>query len=120
MRAGFEQLGLNSIGVPLVGTGLAGIPLDESMNDLLEALKAFATSSAPPNGLERTIYIVNNDRTMIESMKKLIDEKLQYASGLLKVKNEATSEVTGGAGAAATASVGQSFQAGVTWNFPRI
>lgn len=75
-----RELKLDSFAVPLIGTGLARIPVNESLNDLMESIRNF--SSFPSNGLK--IYVVNNDLSIVKFMERFIQEKLLYS----KVKVE--------------------------------
>lgn len=81
LRTSFDELTLHSVGMPLIGTGLAGIPLDESVSDLMDAIKAFVDESTPSpraSASSHTVYVVNNDRKLIDDMIRSVDEKLLY------------------------------------------
>jgi deltex-like protein len=79
----FGELGLASLAIPLIGTGLAGIPVDESVNDLLEAVLKFKPIVRPMH-----IYIVNNDPQILLHLRKFIDEKLLYYRPDVKAETE--------------------------------
>lgn len=105
LRTGFAQLDLHSIGTPLISTGLAGVPVDESLAELIEAMKS--VSNELNDNVERTVYVINNERQTVEYLKDLVDvtlDTMNEQSNPVKDQPDASNNCD------------QSFQAGCFFN----
>lgn len=92
IRTSFETLLLDSFGTPLVSTGLAGVPYEESMEDLILAMHSLRDerflNRTTNNNTNVVIFVINNERGALEKLCKLIDDKIKSLPCVKAEKND--------------------------------
>lgn len=90
IRTSFETLLLDTFGTPLVSTGLAGVPYEESMEDLIQAMHSLRDEKflSRTNNKNVVVFVINNERGPLEKLCKLIEDKIKSLPCVKAEKND--------------------------------
>jgi hypothetical protein len=90
-RKAFVDLGLQSVAVPLIGTGAAGILISECCFDLVEALFKFNSDFKTVIVNKRcTVYVINNNLNILNEAQVHLNQKTYALNKEVRVSNQSS------------------------------
>jgi hypothetical protein len=82
-----NQLQIQSLAIPAIGSGIYGIPLNLAASTYFKVIKSFFQSN--PNSSIKTLKFVDTNETVVKTLKSTLEEN-QIAPTLLETKYQST------------------------------
>ncbi|KAM9827415.1 uncharacterized protein ACB057_017807 [Neosynchiropus ocellatus] len=73
-----EQLGFRSVAMPCISSGSSGVPVSDSSEAIITAIKEFSSQGA---GSLKLIVLVDNREEVVRAMQRMCEEILQGTTG---------------------------------------
>ena len=95
LKTSFIDSSLNTIALPLIGTGTVGVPITDSCNDLTMAiLKILADFKDSMRNNEYKIYVINNIPSQLDQAETSLGQQISaHSKDILPIKEEKKSSV---------------------------
>lgn len=78
LQAAFVDHDLESMSMPVIGTGACGLPIEKSVADLVQAVHDFVRDANYNAQKKVEIFVINNDRRKIQTISETIESTLEY------------------------------------------